>query len=94
MYAYMLSCSVLKLSARPTLLLHQHIAWSSRCCYALMALQVHLVLERLPGGDLLDHLLSLHHLSERQAAGVLRQVLKALEHCHARWGNALGLHVQ
>ena len=39
-------------------------------------------MEHIPGGELFDHVVDRGHLSEHEAARVIRQVASALAYCH------------
>ncbi|CAJ1396769.1 unnamed protein product [Effrenium voratum] len=43
---------------------------------------LYLVMEHIPGGELFDHVVDRGHLSEHEAARVIRQVASALAYCH------------
>jgi len=45
--------------------------------------EVHIVLEELTGGSLLDHIRKKRRLSESEAAGILAQTLSVLAHLHS-----------
>jgi calcium-dependent protein kinase len=47
-------------------------------------LYIHLVLEYLKGGELMNHLLSKGVYSEKDALLVIKCVLEALDYCHSR----------
>jgi calcium-dependent protein kinase len=42
----------------------------------------HLVTEVCTGGELLDYIASVHDLNERLLAGLMKQVISAIAHCH------------
>eukprot|EP00429_Kryptoperidinium_foliaceum_P072812 CAMPEP_0176051412 /NCGR_PEP_ID=MMETSP0120_2-20121206/25560_1 /TAXON_ID=160619 /ORGANISM="Kryptoperidinium foliaceum, Strain CCMP 1326" /LENGTH=510 /DNA_ID=CAMNT_0017384853 /DNA_START=21 /DNA_END=1553 /DNA_ORIENTATION=- len=45
---------------------------------------IHLVMELASGGELFDRIVEAHHFCERQAAVIMRQVLRAVNHMHDR----------
>ena len=47
-------------------------------------LYIHLVLEWLKGGDLLNHLMEKGAYTEKDASMLIKLVLEALEYCHSR----------
>lgn len=46
------------------------------------ASSVYLVMELLRGGELLDRILALHHMSEYEASAVLKTVVSAVAYLH------------
>ncbi len=44
---------------------------------------VHLVMELCSGGELFDHIVERGHLSERDAAGLMRTIVAVVAHCHS-----------
>ena len=47
---------------------------------------IHLVLEKVDGGELLDRLIQKAQYTEREARDVLRIVMEAIKHCHDHKG--------
>jgi serine/threonine/tyrosine protein kinase RAD53 len=50
----------------------------------LMLCRTALVLEYVPGGDLLDYILKNNGVSEEQARDIVLQTCEALAYCHGR----------
>lgn len=78
-------------------MLEQHacqLACLIPACLLPGPLQVYMILEMAPGGDLMDMVMKRQRYGELEARRFFKRLLEGLEYCHDRWGRLMTPCVQ